>query len=200
MVQRANQLLPADTPGVLELLVKLYPNGKQSGHIHSLKVGDSLTLAPLKAFPWTPNKFERVALIAGGQGITPIYQLLKGILNNPVDKTAVTLVWGANKDEDVFFADEFAQLQERFPERFSVHYVVSNPAPGSAYSKGFITRELLEKAGLGASASANNNIKVFVSGPPPMEKAITGSKGWLGSVKGGVLSELGYTSAQIHRF
>lgn len=35
----------SDEPGKLELLVKQYPNGKQSTHLHSLRPGDSLLFA-----------------------------------------------------------------------------------------------------------------------------------------------------------
>ena len=61
---------------------------------------------------------------------------------------AATLVWGVNTDADLFLKDEFAVLEKSHPGRFETHYVVSNPEEGSKYAKGYVTRELLERAGL----------------------------------------------------
>jgi cytochrome-b5 reductase len=174
-------------------MVKLYPNGKQSTHLHSLQPGDTLTFAPIKELAWTPNKHPHVALIAGGAGITPMYQLARGILLNPDDRTRVTLVWGVNTDEDIFLRDEFAALEKQFPGRFKAEYVVANPAAGSPYQKGFVTKQMLEGAGLAASEERNRDVKVLVCGPPAMEKALKG-KGT------GVLAQLGYTPDQVYSF
>lgn len=150
-------------------------------------------------YRWTPNQHPHVALVAGGAGITPIYQLTKGILGNPEDRTKITLVWGVNSDADIFLHDEFSALEERFPGRFRALYVVSHPEPGSRYPKGYVTKQVLDEAGLGASNAGNKDAKVFVCGPPAMEKALTGAKGF-GKSNSGVLAELGYTPGQIHRF
>jgi cytochrome-b5 reductase len=174
-------------------MVKLYPNGKQSPHLHSLKPGDTLTFAPIRQFPWTPNQHAHLALIAGGAGVTPMYQLARGILQNPDDRTRITLVWGNNTDEDIFLKDEIATLERSYPGRFKAVHVVSNPKPGSPHPKGYVTRQVLEDAGLGAEGGKNRDVKVLICGPPAMEKAMKGK--WGGT---SVLAELGYMPNQIH--
>lgn len=190
-----------DEKGYIEYMVKHYPGGKQSTHLHSLKPGDRITFAPIKGYAWTPNKHPHVALIAGGAGITPMYQLARGILNNPDDHTRITLVWGVNTDDDIFLRDQFAALEKKFPGQFKAVYAVADPAPGSPHLKGFVTKEVLESAGLGAADREKDaGLKVLVCGPPPMEKALAGTKGWGGAATGGVLAELGFTPDQVHRF
>ncbi|GAB1318725.1 hypothetical protein MFIFM68171_08935 [Madurella fahalii] len=181
-----------DEPGFIELMVKLYPGGKQSTHLHSLKPGDKLTFAPIKELAWIPNKHEHVALIAGGAGITPMYQLARGILRNPDDQTRITVVWGVNTDSDIFLRDEFAALEKNYPGRFKAVYVVATPDAGSPHQKGFVTKQVLEKAGLSPKEEKNRDVKVLVCGPPPMEKALKGTKG--------ILAELGYGKDQIYSF
>jgi cytochrome-b5 reductase len=182
-------------------MVKHYPDGKQSTHLHSLQPGASLLFAPIKEISWTPNRHAHVALIAGGAGITPMYQLVRGILSDPADRTRVTLVWGVNADEDVFLRDEFATLEKEHPGRFRAVYVVSRPGPeGSKYAKGYVTREVLEGAGVSSGEGGEDDVKVLVCGPPMMEKALTGSKGLFGSSEPGVLHEMGFRGDQIHRF
>lgn len=180
-------------PGFIELMVKHYPNGKQSTHLHSLKPGDTLTFAPIKGLAWTPNQHAHVALIAGGAGITPMYQLARGILQNPNDRTRITLVWGNNTDEDIFLKDEIATLERSYPGRFKAVHVVASPKPGSPHVKGYITRQALEKAGLGAAAGKDGDVKVLMCGPPAMEKAMKGRVT-------GVLTEMGYKPEQIYTF
>ncbi len=156
-----------------------------------MKPGESLTFLRIPGYAWKPNQQPHIGLIAGGQGITPCYQLARGILRNPADKTRVTLVWGVNTDEDIQLADELAKMEQEYPGRFRVVYTVAKPAAGSKHAKGFVNKELLQKAGV-VPGEKEGVAQVFVCGPPPMEKALTG--------KGGLLGELGYTKAQIHKF
>ncbi|RHZ55971.1 hypothetical protein CDV55_105723 [Aspergillus turcosus] len=97
-----------DKPGFIEFLIKKYPNGKASTHLYNLKPGDRLLfIASISGFCWTPNKFSYVYLIAGGAGVMPIYQLAQGILDNLVDKTRVTVVFGVNTEADLLLRSEF---------------------------------------------------------------------------------------------
>ncbi|KAK1780232.1 hypothetical protein QBC45DRAFT_115007 [Copromyces sp. CBS 386.78] len=187
-------------PGYVELMVKLYPGGKQSTHLHSLQPGDTLTVAPIPELKWTPNKHPHVAMIAGGAGITPMYQLVRGILTNPADSTRITLVWGVNTDEDIFLRDQLAKLEESYPGRLRTVYVVSQPSAQSPHQKGYVNRQVLEQVGLGGAGVESNGTKVLLCGPPAMEKALKGTKGWVGGGKKGVLQELGYTQDQIYSF
>ena len=57
-------------PGHIDLLVKRYPTGAMSNHLHSLEPGQthSFKTGPLEGYAWTPKKHSHVALIAGGAG------------------------------------------------------------------------------------------------------------------------------------
>ncbi|KAI0595202.1 hypothetical protein F4775DRAFT_570551 [Biscogniauxia sp. FL1348] len=185
-----------DEPGVLEFLVKHYPNGKQSGHLHSLQPGDALRfIVPIPGYRWTPNRHKEITLIAGGAGITPLYSLIQGILRDPRDQTRITLVFGVNTDEDVLLKKEFDDYERRFPDRFRAVYTVSRPVPGSPYRKGYVTKELLQEVAGGASPGTGSDAKVFVCGPPAMEAALVGTR-----KAPGILEQLGYTKAQIYKF
>ncbi|TDZ67546.1 NADH-cytochrome b5 reductase 2 [Colletotrichum sidae] len=180
-------------PGYLELLVKQYPDGKQSTHIHSLAPGQKLLFAAaLKGHQWKPNSYPAITLVAGGAGITPLYQLAQGILRNPQDRTAVTLVFGVNSDEDVLLEKELRQFEREFPGRFRAVYTVSRPVAGSQHRKGHVTKELLQEV---APKPAAGETKVFVCGPPAMEAALLGKRS-----SPGILQQLGYRKDQIHQF
>jgi len=187
--------------GHLELMIKKYPNGPMSSHIHSLKVGDTLEFkGPIPKYPWTMNKHDHVALIAGGTGITPMYQLCRAILENPHDKTKVTLVYGNIAKDDILLRDELRQLEAWTGGRFKMYQVLENPPEHWRQGKGYITKEML--GSILPPPSRGDDIKIFVCGPPPMYKAISGTKkspSDQGELSG-FLKELGYSKDQVYKF
>lgn len=192
-------ITPSDTPGHMDLMVKRYPQGAQSTHLHSLSPGDSVLFAVcIPGYKWTPNKHTSVTLIAGGAGITPIYQLVQGILNNPEDKTKITLVFGVNGEQDVLLNEEFKEYEAKHSDRFKAVYAVSGlKGESERFRKGYITEALLREV---ATPASDPNTKVMVCGPPAMEEALLGKKGWGPGRTGGILEKLGYTRNQIHQF
>lgn len=194
-------------PGYIELLVKKYPDGKASSHLHSLQPGQTLSFLafPLKGYAWTPNRYSHVYLLAGGAGITPMYQLIQGALKNPTDRTKITLVFGVNTEDDLVLREELDGFEHRYPNRFNVVYTISNPPTKSEseyrhLERGRITESLLKRV-MKQSDHHEDDVKVFVCGPPAMEAALMGSNGWFNSSSGGgILGQLGYTKDQIYKF
>ena len=193
-------LTAADTKGYVDLLVKHYPDGPMSTHLHNMTPGQRLSVkGPLPKYPWTENKHDHIALIAGGTGITPMYQLARAIFKNPNDKTKVTLVFGNVTEEDILLKKEFEELENTYPQRFRAFYVLDKPAKSWPGGSGFIDKKLLKTV---LPESKEENIKLFVCGPPGLMKAISGNKvspkdqGELT----GALKELGYTADQVYKF
>ena len=61
-----------DQKGYIDFLVKRYPKGAMSEHMHSMMPGQRLDFkGPIPKYPWSENKHDHIALIAGGTGITP---------------------------------------------------------------------------------------------------------------------------------
>ncbi|KAK8030046.1 oxidoreductase NAD-binding domain-containing protein, partial [Apiospora rasikravindrae] len=179
-------------PGFFELLVKHYPGGGMSTHLHSLQPGDSLRfIAPLKGHAWTPNQHPHITLIAGGAGITPMFQMIQGILRDPQDATRISLVFGVNSDADLLLKGEFDRFEKQYPGRFQATYTVSRTSPGSPHREGYVTRELLKEV-----LPAEGSSKVFVCGPPGLEDALVGGKG----KTPGILEQLGYGKDKVHKF
>jgi cytochrome-b5 reductase len=182
------------------LLVKRYPNGPMSEHLHSMEPNQRLDFkGPVPKYPWTSNKHTHIALIAGGTGITPMYQLIRAIFKNPDDRTKVTLVFGNIAEEDILLKKEFEELENTYPQRFRAFYVLNHPPNDSKFTRGMITSELLKTV---LPEPKTENIKLFVCGPPGMYKAISGSKKGptdQGELEG-CLKELGYTKEQVYKF
>jgi cytochrome-b5 reductase len=189
-----------DEKGTIELLVKKYPNGPMSEHIHSLKPGDTLSMkGPIPKYPWSPNKHDHITCIAGGTGITPMYQLIQTIFKNPEDKTKVSLVFGNISEDDILLREEFDKIEKANPKQFKVFHMLDKPSDKWEGGKGHVTKEVLKEV---VPDAKSENIKVFVCGPPGLYKAVSGPKvsptdqGDLG----GILKELGYTKEQVYKF
>lgn len=189
-----------DQKGYLDLLVKRYSNGPMSEHLHSMEPNQRLDFkGPIPKYPWSPNKHTHIALIAGGTGITPMYQLIRAIFKNPEDETKVTLVFGNIKMEDILLKREFDDLENTYPRRFRAFYVLNEPPKDSKMTKGMITKELLKTV---LPEPKMENVKVFVCGPPGLYKAISGGKKSptdQGELEG-YLKELGYSKDQVYKF
>ncbi|KAF5380312.1 hypothetical protein D9757_007946 [Collybiopsis confluens] len=175
---------PPNQPGELTLLIKKYDNGNASKHIHSLKAH---------------NEFDQVALIGGGSGITPLYQIVTHALSNPSNRTKFTLIFSNVTEADILLRSEFTKLKEKYPSKFDVVYSLDKPPKDWTGLSGYVSKEVLEKHV--APASLGEKVKVFICGPPGQVAALGGKKdGMKQGELGGILKELGYTSDQVYKF
>lgn len=172
-----------------------------SSHLFEMTPGQQLDFkGPIPKYPWTPNKHSHIALIAGGTGITPMYQVARAIFSNPEDKTKVTLVFANVTEQDILLKKEWEELENKYPQRFRAFYVLDKAPKEWRGSTGYITKELLKTV---LPEPKEENIKIFVCGPPGMYKAISGGKkspSDQGELDGSVLEQLGYTKDQVYKF
>ncbi|KDQ18155.1 hypothetical protein BOTBODRAFT_29492 [Botryobasidium botryosum FD-172 SS1] len=190
----------SDAEGELAFLIKYYPEGNVSKFVHSMKIGDKLAVkGPFPKFPYKSNEFEHIGMIAGGSGITPMYQILKHALAISDDKTKFTLLFANVTPADILLREDFDALKAKHPERFDVVYVVDKADSNWKGPTGYITPDLIKEHI--APASAGDKVRVLVCGPPPQVAAIAGAKaGMQQGELNGTLKELGYTPDQVFKF
>jgi ring-1,2-phenylacetyl-CoA epoxidase subunit PaaE len=93
----------------------------------TLRPGDTVdVLTPLGNFttPFDPRRRRRYAAIAAGSGITPVLSLLSTALSTEPEST-FTLLYGNRYARTVMFADELADLKDRYPGRLHIVHVLS---------------------------------------------------------------------------
>ncbi|THH10524.1 hypothetical protein EW146_g8349, partial [Bondarzewia mesenterica] len=164
-----------DTEGELAFLVKKYDNGVASKYIHELKPGETLSIkGPISKFPYKVNEFDEVALIGGGSGITPLYQVLTYALRDPSNKTKFKLIFANQTEADILLREEFDELKRKHPDNFDIFYAVDKSGPNWNGHTGYLTAEVLKQQI--APPSLNEKVKVFVCGPPGQVLAIAGKK------------------------
>jgi ferredoxin-NADP reductase len=107
------------------------------------------------------GSLERVTFLAGGIGITPI----RSILKNAVDSEKY-LIYGNLNFEETAFADDIRRWEEKDPGLKVIH-VLQEPPEGWDGFTGFINSQVIE-----ASVPELPDQTFYVSGPPPMVKAV----------------------------
>lgn len=174
-----------DEVGFFELVVKIYfkgvhpkfPNGGQmSQHLDSLPIGAFLDVkGPLGHIEYQgkgnflvhgKQKFaKKLAMIAGGTGITPVYQVMQSILKDPEDDTEMYVVYANRTEDDILLKDELDAWAEQVPNRVKVWYVVQESiTQGWKYSTGFVTESILREH----IPEPSHTTLALACGPPPM--------------------------------
>ncbi|XP_022993049.1 nitrate reductase [NADH] [Cucurbita maxima] len=173
-----------DEMGFFELVVKVYfkgvhpkfPNGGiMSQYLDSMEVGSTLDVkGPLGHIEYTgrgnfmvhgkPRFARRLAMLAGGTGITPIYQVVQAILKDPEDETEMYVVYANRTEDDILLRDELDTWAKK-NQRLKVWYVVQESIrEGWEYSVGFITENILREH---IPAAAEDTL-ALACGPPAM--------------------------------
>lgn len=173
-----------DEKGYFDLLVKIYfkgvhpkfpKGGIMSQHLDSLPIGSVLDIkGPLGHIEYTgkgnflvrgEHKFaKKLAMLAGGTGITPIYQVVQAILKDPEDLTEMHVVYGNQSEDDILLREELDAWAEKY-EQFKVWYVVQESKREDwEYSVGFITESILKKH----VPEAEDGTVALACGPPAM--------------------------------
>lgn len=114
-----------DDIGYFDLVLKIYPKGKMTQHILSLKVGDTIDVkGPKGRFVYEKNKYSHISMIAGGTGITPMLQIITEILKRDDDTTKISLLFGNVTFEDIILKDRLDSLANKHSDQFTVYYVL----------------------------------------------------------------------------
>ncbi|KAJ2859257.1 hypothetical protein GGI22_003043 [Coemansia erecta] len=172
-----------------------------SAHFHSMVPGDVLAMkGPVKKLPYTANSLKEIGMIAGGSGITPMLQLINNVLEDPNDRTKLTLLFANKSEDDIILRATLDDLAEKHSDQLKVHYVVDKASSRNWQGDvGYVTKELVQKY---MPSPADKDVLVSACGPPPMMKAVSGPKApdYSQGEVGGIFKELGYTSEQVFKF
>ncbi|CAN3354149.1 NADH-cytochrome b5 reductase 1 [Diutina catenulata] len=177
-----------DEQGYFDLLIKAYDNGNVSKHVESKKLGETISVrGPKGFFNHSPNMVDHFGMIAGGTGITPMYQIITAVLKNPEDKSKISLVYANVTEQDILLKAELDKLAAEHPEQFKVHYVLNEAPAEWTGSTGFVTPEIMQTHLPSASETTN----LLLCGPPPMISAMKKAAVELGFPKAKPVSKHG---------
>ncbi|WP_420915894.1 NADH:ubiquinone reductase (Na(+)-transporting) subunit F [Paraburkholderia monticola] len=164
----------ANTPDgqtTLQFIIKKYPNGAFSSQLDDgLRRGDRLIAkGPYGTCFRREDQPGPMVLVGGGSGMSPLWSILNDHVQSGEERP-IRFFYGARSRRDLFYLDEFADLQDKLPDfRFIPALSNAEPDDGWTGETGFIHevvgRTLREEALAG-------EIDAYACGPTPMIEAV----------------------------
>jgi ring-1,2-phenylacetyl-CoA epoxidase subunit PaaE len=153
--------------------------------VHDVRPGDVVEVqGPSGSFRADPAEGGRHLCIAAGSGITPMLSIATSVLRNP--DSQLTLLYGNRTSSSVMFAEELADLKNRYGPRFGLMHVLSREPRDVELFSGRLEPDRLRSI-LTALVPLAAVDHVWLCGPLAM---ITGARD--------VLAELGVTAEKVH--
>ncbi len=162
-VTRFYSLSSAPNDKNLTITVKKQNGGLVSHFINErTQVGDILELGSAQGDFVLPSELpNKILMIAGGSGITPIHSIIKDLSNRNY-KGNLKLLYFSRFKEDIIFYDSFAKLESENPWLEVKHVLTDKKADG--FDFGFLSLEML-------STFAPDFVDrlVYLCGPAPLQ-------------------------------
>ena len=134
-----------------------------------LKVGDTIDcMVPNGRFntPLEPEKRKKYLVFAVGSGITPIFSIIKSVLEEePLSE--ITLVYGNRSANTIMFKEALCDLKDIYMERLTLLRVLKNDAGDIDLFKGRIDREKCDRL-FSTWIDVANTDTAFICGPEEM--------------------------------
>ena len=182
-VIRAYTPITADNvEGYVDLLIKVYrpcaqfpEGGKMSQALDDISIGGSIQVkGPIGHFHYLGSGVYtdhermvicgRINMIAGGTGITPMWQVLSDILADPNDTTEVKLLFTNRNKEDILLHEELDELAAKH-SNLTVQYTLTGACPEDwSHSRGRINEEMMRSF----LFPAGDNTPCLMCGPDPL--------------------------------
>ena len=189
------------------ITVKRFRGGAVSNLVNDhVKEGDTMEVTKPQGdfcLPFSSNQVRNHVFIGAGSGIAPLVSLIKETLLQEPQSSAF-LLFGNRNEDSVIFREELIRIQNDYPDRFYVTFILSSPKrhrkPGLT---GYLSRGEIKWTGLtgridektlpdflkGVSHVGVDETKYYLCGP---DKMIDGAKNYLlanGVYENDILSE-----------
>jgi len=153
-------------PGAVEA-----PPGVGSSYIFYLKPGDRVILSGPYGDFFVKDTDREMCFVGGGAGMAPLRSHIFHQLNTLKTKRKMTFWYGARSMQELFFAEEFRDLEKNF-DNFSFYVALSQPKPEDDWEgmTGYIHQCLHDKY-LNKHEDPTE-VEYYLCGPPVMIDAI----------------------------
>ncbi|KAL1492238.1 hypothetical protein ABEB36_012719 [Hypothenemus hampei] len=177
--------------GIVEFVIKIYeknppkfPNGgKFTLYLNQIRSGTQLWIrGPLGKIKYIDrstfaiqatakskaqiHKVKKVNMIAGGTGITPMYQIIMQICNDNEDTTLVSLIHANQTTGDIILDDEITEFANINGDQFKLYYTVDTTEGSEQwpYGVGYVNEDMIREN----LYPPEEGTITLMCGPPPM--------------------------------
>ncbi|PYH63222.1 nitrate reductase NiaD [Aspergillus vadensis CBS 113365] len=187
--------------GTMDLLVKIYfdtptvKGGKMTMALEKLALGSEIDCkGPTGRFEYLGNGKVMVSgkerhvssfkMICGGTGITPIFQVLRAVIQDKQDPTSCVVLDGNRQEEDILCRDELDAYEALDSKKCKVVHTLTKAPDSWTGRRGRISEDLLKEYVIPDGKSM-----VLICGPEAMEKSARK-----------ILLEQGWAESDLHFF
>lgn len=187
-----------DELGYIELVIKIYEQGKMGQYLDHLSIGDYIEIQgprgrlhydrPSHISYQKPGKvdnynFETINMIAGGTGLTPMYQVIQQIIKDENDHTKVKMIYGNISQDDILCLKDLQDMRKM--RNVEITFTLDNPPDGWEEESGYVTKDMIQKY----LAPPTSSHVTLLCGPPGMMRALKVA-----------LKDVGYPKERILKF
>lgn len=181
-----------NTTGYFDLVIKVYKagvhpkfpeGGKMSQFLDSMTIGESIDIrGPSGNLVYQGNgvltvkrgknfinlKKKEIGLIAGGTGITPMYQMIRKVLDSKTDNTKLSLLFANQTVDDILLRKQLSKYEKQYPDRLKVWFTLDRKPESEKwdYDIGFVNEDMIKRV----LPAPGPNTMILTCGPPPMVK------------------------------
>lgn len=202
IIRSYTPLSPPSKLGIVDVLVKVYfdsgerKGGKMSQAIDSIPIGHFAEFkGPIGKFEYlgagrcaingNARSVERFVMICAGSGITPIFQVLRGVMQDASDTTQCVVINGNRKLDDILCKEELNGFGRDASGRCQLIHTLTAPPDDWQGRRGRVDASLIREVGAAASQPTEKTM-ALICGPEGFEKGAHSA-----------LLEIGYTDDQL---
>lgn len=178
-IRRTYSLINAPGEWPLRILVRVQPGGRMSGLLSRLRAGQTLEVLPpngsFTAHAGSPGEGLRVAFCAGS-GITPVLSVTRSVL---AAGGRMIVFYGNRSLARTMGLEELQRLKDRYPERLSLHFLMSREPQDVALYNGRLDAGKVRELSSAFFAPADVS-ECFICGPGEMAGAVCAALAELG--------------------
>lgn len=193
IIRSYTPISPPNKKGFVDVLVKIYfdtkerKGGKMSQAMDALPLGHFVDFkGPIGKFTYLgrgrcavngrERNIKRFVMIAGGSGITPIFQVLRAIMQDKDDKTKCIVMIGNRMAEDILCKKEMDEFQCGNEHKCKLLHTLTQAPDDWEGLRGRIAGPLLEE-----HCEMDEDTMALICGPEPLEKSVNAAligQGW----------------------
>ena len=201
LVRSYTPLSDTSQEGTMDILIKIYfktatsSGGKMTMALDKLPIGSTVECkGPTGRFEYLGNgavlindnkrQVNSFRMICGGSGITPIFQVLRAVMQDTKDPTKCVVLDGNRHEEDILCRKEMDTFATDGSERCRIIHTLSQALGTWNGRHGRISEQLLREYVI-----PDNNSMVLVCGPEALENSVRK-----------ILLDLGWLESNLHFF
>lgn len=192
IIRSYTPISPTTKTGYIDILIKVYADtptkagGKMTKALDAIPTGHWVDMkGPIGKFEYLgrgqcaindhARSVKKFIMICGGSGITPIFQVLRAVMDDKSDSTTCTLLNGNRLIEDILCKEELDAFQAENKDRCELLYTLTQGPDDWQGLRGRIAAPLLEKHCAPAQGGKGETM-VLVCGPEALEESV---RNWL---------------------